>query len=252
MKFSIITPSYNQAGFLEETIKSVISQKAEIEYFIQDGGSTDSSIEIIKKYSKDYPKIISFVSQKDGGQVNAINDGFGKASGDIIAYINSDDYYLPGAFNKVEQYFNSHPECNWLIGNCRVSDNKFSWTFTIKHLMPIGIFPKLLYLFNWVNQPSVFLRKEFVGKVGKFNPQYHYAFDYEYWLRCLKESRPHRITSTLSVFRIQPNSKGNTSFIKQFTEDEEIIKSFTNNKIVLAIHRIFRNITEKNYSKLKK
>lgn len=251
MKFSIVTPSFNQANFLEDTIKSVISQKAEIEYLIQDGGSTDTSIDIIKKYSKDYPEIISYVSKKDGGQVNAINEGLKKTTGDIFAFINSDDFYTPGAFKVVEQYFIKHPECNWLIGNCQVSDKKFSWTFTIKHLAPIQIFPVLLHIFNWVNQPSVFFRREFMGKVGEFNPKYHYAFDYEYWLRCLKESTPHRIFFPLAVFRIQANSKGNTGFGKQFAEDNLIIRRYTTNKIVLTIHYLFSRMTLLIYSLLK-
>lgn len=251
MKFSIVTPSYNQADFLEDTILSVVSQKTDIEYFIQDGGSTDESIEIIKKYSEKYPDIIHYVSREDGGQVNAINDGFKKTTGEILAYINSDDYYLPGAFREVEQYFNNHPDCMWLIGDCHISDNKLSWTFTIKHLMPVQTFPVLIYLFNWINQPSVFIRRELFERVGSFNTKYHYAFDYDYWLRCSRLFKPHRYRLPLSVFRIQPNSKGNTGFEKQFTEDIQIVKGYTTNKIVRTIHYLFSYITLMIYSLLK-
>jgi len=251
MKFSIITPSFNQADFIEETLKSVVSQKVDLEYLIQDGGSTDGSIAIIKKYADKYPKIISYVSHKDNGQVDAINQGIKRSKGDIIAYLNSDDYYLPESLSKVERYFQNHPDCLWLVGDCQVSDPKLSWTFALKHLMPIQLFPKLLYLFNWINQPSVFLRRDLVDKVGDFNSKYHYAFDYDYWLRCLKFARPYRLHKPLSVFRIQPNSKGNTSYQKQFAEDAIIIREYTHNHLALWLHRLGQFITEKNYQKLK-
>ena len=109
MKFSIITPSFNQAEFLEQTIKSVVSQKVNLEYFIQDGGSTDGSVDIIKKYAEKY-SFISWQSKKDKGQTDALNQGLKKCTGDIIAYLNSDDYYLPDALEKVEKYFESHPK----------------------------------------------------------------------------------------------------------------------------------------------
>jgi glycosyltransferase involved in cell wall biosynthesis len=252
MKFSIITPSYNQADFLEETIKSIVSQKVYFEYFIQDGGSADDSLDIIKKYAQKYPKNITYVSRKDGGQVNAINEGLKKSKGDIVAYLNSDDYYLPGALKNVERFFNDHTDCKWVVGDCRVSDNKLSWTFAIKHLIPIDIFPKLLFLFNWINQPSVFIRRELVEKVGEYNPKYHYAFDYDYWLRCLKFSKPFRIHKQLSVFRIQSNSKGNTGYEKQFAEDEEVINKYTRNILFLSIHKLARMFTESNYRTLKR
>lgn len=251
MKFSIITPSYNQANFLEQTIKSVVSQKVDLEYFIMDGGSSDGSIEIIKKYAKKYP-FIKWQSKKDNGQVDAINQALKKCTGDIVAYINSDDYYLPNALKTVENYFKKHPENTWLVGNCKVSNPKLRWTFTIKHWMPIEKIPSLIYLFNWINQPSVFLKKELVNKVGLFNQKYHYAFDYDYWLRCLKYAKPFRLKKTLSVFRIQPNSKGNTSFNEQFEEDEKIVKKYSQNLITLYIHKLVKYTAKLNYSNSKR
>lgn len=252
MKFSIITPSYNQASFLEETIKSVISQKVDLEYFIQDGGSTDGSVDIIKKYAKKYP-FISWQSKKDKGQTDALNQCLPKCTGDIIAYINSDDYYLSNSLKKVEKYFESHPNKSWLVGDCQVSDPKLSWTFTLKHLWPININPWFLKVFNTINQPSVFLKSELMKKVGKFDKSLNFAFDYDYWLRCiLVAGTPGRLRETLSVFRIQPKSKGNTLFARQFQEDYQVICRYEKNKIFCCLHLIISRVTILFYYTLKK
>lgn len=251
MKFSIITPSFNQAKYLEQTIKSVVSQKVDLEYHIIDGGSTDGSIDIIKKYAKEYP-FITWQSQKDKGQTDALNQGLKKCKGDIIAYLNSDDYYFPDSLSKVEKYFSTHPNKLWLVGNCKVSDPKLRWTFFLKHIWPIETHPWFLKVFNTINQPSVFLRKELVQKVGIFDENFNYAFDYDYWLRCLAVTNtPGRIKENLSVFRIQSESKGNTSYTKQFSEDLKVIKNYTRSPLTIFLHYLGKYLTETNYRSLK-
>ena len=251
MKFSIITPSFNQAEFLEQTIKSVVSQKVNLEYFIQDGGSTDGSVDIIKKYAEKY-SFISWQSKKDKGQTDALNQGLKKCTRDIIAYLNSDDYYLPDALEKVEKYFESHQKKSWLVGDCQVSDPKLKWTFVLKHFWPISLSPWFLMVFNTINQPSVFLRKDLINKVGEFDEKLNFAFDYDYWLRCQKiAGTPGRIHTPLSVFRIQPNSKGNTSYKKQFDEDYIVIKKFSNNPATLILHKLGALFTNLGYQRLK-
>lgn len=250
MKFSIITPSFNQAKYLEETIKSVISQKVELEYFIQDGGSTDGSVDIIKRYAAKYPSI-KWQSNKDNGQVDAINICLPKCTGDVIAYINSDDYYLPGSLEVVEKYFSSNQK-QWMVGDCKVSDPKLSWTFTLKHFWPISLSPWVLKVFNTINQPSVFLRKELVNKVGLFNTSLTFAFDYDYWLRCQKAvGTPGRLRVSLSVFRIHQMSKGSTSYQKQFAEDLKVIHKYTQNPIIILLHWCGKSLTELGYRFLK-
>lgn len=248
MKITIITPSFNQAKFLEQTIKSVVSQNYKnIEYLIFDGGSTDGSVEIIKKYAKQYPKIIKYWSKKDKGQVDAINKGLKKATGDVIAYLNSDDYYLPGTFTKVVNFFNNHPNKQWLVGNCKVSHTLLKWTFVIKHLVPIQTARFWLYLSNWINQPAVFLKKDLVNKVGKFNPRYHYAFDYDYWLRCSKLSLPARLHHNLAVFRVHSSSKGSTGFTRQFQEQQQIITKTISNPLTCFFHAFFNQVIIRFY-----
>ncbi len=239
MKLSIITPSFNQAKFLEQTIKSVISQSYKnIEYLIFDGGSTDGSVDIIKKYANKYPKIIKWQSKKDNGQVDAINKGLKIATGDIVAYLNSDDYYLPSTFSKVINFFKENPDKQWLVGNCQVTEKKLGWTFKLKHLVPIHKSKNWLFISNWINQPAVFLKKDLVSRVGEFNQKYHYAFDYDYWLRCQKISLPGRLKQALTVFRVHSSSKGSSGYQKQFKEQRIIVPHYTSNIFILLVHQL--------------
>jgi len=221
-----------------------------LEYFILDGGSTDNTVKIIQKYASQY-KFINWRSHKDNGQVSAINEGLSKAAGDIIAYINSDDYYLPGSLQAVAEYFQTHPETLWLYGNCNVTDPKLKWTFFLKWLWPVHKYPFALKIFNTINQPSVFLSKKLVKKVGRFNPKYKGAFDYDYWLRCLRYSLPARIPQTLAVFRVHPSSFGTTTFHRQFSEDLSIIQKYSHNVLIIFAHSIGSFIVKLVYNFLK-
>lgn len=251
-KITVITPSYNQGEFIEQTILSVVEQGyPNLEYLILDGGSSDDSVKFIKKYARKYPGVIRWRSHKDKGQVDAINEGINKAKGEIISYLNSDDYYLPGTLFTVGRFFLKNPKSLWVVGNCKASNPYINLIFKLKHLCPIEKFSKALYIFNTINQPAVFLRKEIIEKVGKFNTNYELAFDYEYWLRCLKHSTPSRIKRELAMFRIHTRSKGTQSYKKQFTEDLKIAKSYTDNKLILRFHKIIMNLTMVGYKTLK-
>lgn len=114
MKISIVTPSFNQAEFLEETIQSVLNQRHDdLEYIVVDGGSSDGSLSIIEKYSS---SLTSWISEPDSGQVEAVNKGMAIATGDICAYLNSDDLYLPGTLSLIARYFADNPACRWVCG----------------------------------------------------------------------------------------------------------------------------------------
>lgn len=248
LKISIITPSYNQGKFIEQTILSVVNQKGsfELEYLIMDGGSTDNSVQIIKKYAQKYPQVY-WQSKPDRGQVDAINQGLKLATGNIVAYINSDDYYLPGTFKKVISYFDSNPEKKWIVGDCRITKKSLKWTFFLKHLSPIERSRFILECFNTINQPAVFLTKSLVKKVGNFNEDFQYAFDYEYWLRASKIALPGRIHNDLTVFRVHKQAKGSIDFEKQFSEDLVVAKSQHCHPLSLAIHHIAKSITTSLY-----
>lgn len=248
-KFSIITPSYNQADTLAQTIESVM-RYPDLEYFIFDNLSTDGSDVIIKQYAKKHKNII-YQIKKDRGQADAINQGLKKSSGEIVAFINSDDYYLPAAFDTVSEYFKSHPECLWLVGDCLTAPKSFSWTFRLKEIVPYDRIPQLLYLFNFVNQPSVFIRKELINQAGLFDANLYYCFDYDFWLKLIKLSAPHRLRVPLAVFRITPLSKGSRGFVKQFSEDLIVVQKYTSSPVIRYLHSILGKTVVSIYQILK-
>ncbi len=242
-RITIITPSYNQGRFIEDTISSVVSQEyPELEYLILDGGSTDNSLQIIRQYARKFPKIIKWKSEKDKGQVDAINKGLRAATGEIIGYLNSDDYYLPGTLHKVARELTNHPRNLWLTGFYKVlHDNqppRNTLVATYVHFSLLLYSRSLQLILNMIPQPSTFWRKTAVEKIGLFNPKYKFAFDYDYWIRLSKLSRPIIIKMYLSVFRRHPGAKSSISFTDQFREQYEIAKRHTHNPILLTLHRL--------------
>jgi len=180
-KISIVTASYNQGRFLEETIQSVLSQNyPNLEYIIIDGGSTDNSVNIIKKYEK---YLSYWISEKDRGQSHAINKGLKRAKGDILTYCNSDDVYLPGCFRSVVQYFNENLQTEFVYGDAyiinedgKIIDIKKEIAFDYKMACCIGFG---LIVFD----PSSFMRRIVLDKVGYLDESLHYAMDGDYFFR---------------------------------------------------------------------
>jgi glycosyltransferase involved in cell wall biosynthesis len=175
---SIITPSYNQAAFLEQTIQSVLDQDyPNLEYIIVDGASNDGSQEIIKKYAS---RIAWWVSEPDHGQADAINKGFARASGQIAAWLNSDDYYLPGAIAAAVAALNAAPEMGLVYGDVLAVDQVGQKINTLRYkdweLTD-------LMRFNIIGQPAVFFRKELFEKAGRLDTRYHCMLDHQLWLR---------------------------------------------------------------------
>ena len=186
-RISIVTPSFNQAQFIEQTICSVLDQGySNLEYFVEDGGSTDGTVEILKKYEK---HLTGWVSEKDRGQTHAINKGFAKSTGDICAYINSDDWYLPGALRAVGEHFAAHPETGLLHGRCVRTeadgmrrDVQFAAIATPAEILDLwGVWWKGRQFV----QPEVFWSRALAQRTGPFNESLHLVMDYEYWLRAI-------------------------------------------------------------------
>lgn len=216
---SIITPSFNQARYLEETIVSVLSQNyPNLEYIIIDGGSTDGSIEIIKKY-KNHLKY--WVSEKDNGQSHAINKGFRMANGDILAWINSDDYYLPDAFNTMATASIKFPNSLWFYaGTYWLSNNNQSYVGGIED-------PEIAswYLKCLVSQPGVFWRRKIWDQVGSLvDENMHFSFDYDLWLKFAAfQPIPQIITEPIAVFRLHEESK-TTNYSSSFKTENDVIR----------------------------
>ena len=209
-RISVITPSLNQAGFIEQTISSVLAQGyPNLEYIVIDGGSTDGTVDIIRKYER---HIAYWVSEKDGGQSNAINKGLKRATGDIVAYLNSDDYYLGDVFERVADAHRDRPNVDLWHGRCRIVDE-----FGAKVGERIGSihgYDEILDLWDvwWKRrnfvQPEVFWTRRIGEKVGVFREDLHLVMDYEYWLRIFASGGAAGfIDAELAAFRLQPNQK---------------------------------------------
>ena len=174
---SIVTPSYNQGEFIEETIQSVLNQDyAHIEYIVIDGGSTDNTVDILKKYDD---KII-WVSEKDRGQTEAINKGYKKAKGEILGWINSDDTYQPGAIKKTVDYFKTHPDIKVVHGAGYYidRDNRILRPYCSDPNAKASL-PQTLNMC----QPAFFIMREVIENVGLLDSNLHYCMDYEFIIR---------------------------------------------------------------------
>lgn len=182
-RVSIITPSYNQAAYLEQTLRSVLEQDyPDLEYLVADGASTDGSVEIIRRYA---PRLAWWVSEKDSGQGEAINKGFARASGEIVAWINSDDYYLPGAIAAAVQAFESHPEVGLVFGDV-VSIDGAGQPINVMTYGSWGLAE--LARFNIIGQSSVFLRRSVLEQAGLLDTSYHMLLDHHLWLRVARQT----------------------------------------------------------------
>ena len=205
MKVSIVVPAFQHAHFIRETLESILTQShPDIEVLVFDGGSTDGTLEILESYGSR----IRWVSRKDHGQSDAINQGLNQATGDILAYLNSDDVYLPGAIERVVRHFRENPASLCVYGQAyhlhedgsvmeRYPSEPWSYTRLLEKC--------------FLCQPAVFWRRELMERHGVFDDRLHFAMDYEYWLRLgraipfdylkddyLAGSRLHEETKTLS------------------------------------------------------
>ncbi len=183
-RISIVTPSFNQARFLEATICSVLGQDyPNLEYIIVDGGSTDGSVEIIQKYAH---RLDWWVSEKDKGQTDAINKGFARATGDILAWLNSDDTYQPGAFRQVVEAMRAHPEAGLVYGDANYID---------ENGQVIGRFPaaqtdlrRLRQGYVHIPQQAAFFRADLWRQVGPLDDTFYFAMDYDLWVRLARRA----------------------------------------------------------------
>jgi len=204
---SIVTPSYNQAQFLEQTIQSVLSQTyPNIEYIVVDGGSTDGSQEIIRRYDD---QITSWLSEDDQGQTDAINKGFSMAEGDILAWLNSDDVYLPDAVEQAVAFLSDHPEIGMVYGHAYYVDE--AGERMAEYPSKITDYVGLRRGVNTIPQQSSFFRHKIWNMVGPLDPSYFYAMDYYLWVRISAVSPLAYLPKPLAHFRIHDASKSRTA-----------------------------------------
>lgn len=200
---SIVTPSFNQARFLEETMLSVLNQDyPHIEYLVVDGGSTDGSVEIIRKYAS---QLAWWVSEADLGQTDAINKGFARARGEVFAWLNSDDTYLPHAVSEAVAFLQDHPDVGMVYGDANYIDEsgrilgRFPARQTDYHRLRRG--------YVHIPQQAAFFRAELWRRVGPLDPTYYFAMDYDLWVRLAKITRLQYHPRLWANFRLHGEAK---------------------------------------------
>ena len=217
---SIITPSYNHAAYIEQTIKSIREQDyPHIEHLVIDGGSTDNTVEILRKYEDR----LKWVSEKDGGQTNAINKGFRKATGDIMAWLNSDDVYMPGAVRAVVEHFEQHPEDKFVYGDVLAVD-EHEQSYGVRGHVHQGDQHELVNGLNFIVQPAAFWRREVWETMGELDETLHYMMDYEYWMRIAGRYNLRHIPVTVAKERMYAAAKTFSGAVTRMEEMEAVAK----------------------------
>jgi glycosyltransferase involved in cell wall biosynthesis len=248
MRISVVIPSFNQAAYLRATLESVCSQDhADVEILVRDGGSTDGSVEILRTWStRPGYHAIDWRSRPDHGQSDAINQGLRASTGDVLAYLNSDDVYYPGALSTVAAYFEAHPDCLALYG--RAHHLHADGTVMEEYPTQSWDYDRLLET-CYLCQPAVFWRREVMERYGVFDDSLHFGLDYEYWLRVghdhpfhylaggyLAGSRLHEETKTLSQ-RV-PFHRELVGVVKKYAQRPEPVLHWIKH---LAHHRGFES-----------
>lgn len=237
MRISVIMPSYNQRRFIERSIDSVLAQSyPDLELIVVDGGSNDGTVEILRQYRDR----LRWISEKDEGQADAINKGLRMATGEIVAYLNSDDVYEPGALRKVADCFQAHPEARWITGRCRIideNDREMRRPVTAyKNFLLRHFSFSLLLVTNPVSQPATFWRRRLIDEIGLFDLNEHYVMDYDYWLRIGKRHPVMVLDDYLAAFRVYTSSKTSSAFLKSFRQELEAAKRHSSSPVLLALH----------------
>jgi len=236
-KISIIIPCRNAVEFIDETILSILNQNyPDFQCIVIDGGSTDGTQATLEKYGDK----IKWISENDKGQSDAINKGLNLAEGDIVTYINADDIYEVGCFEKVANFFIKNSEIKWIYGKCKIIDENGLEMRKLITLYKIYWQKRYSYsrllIMDFIAQPSVFWRKELTDEIGLFDVNAHLAMDYDYWLRAGAKHDPKFINEYLARFRLHSRSKSSTRFSAAAKDALGVSKKFANeNKQYLVI-----------------
>jgi len=235
-------PSYNKAAYLRQSIDSVLCQNyPSLEFIVVDGASTDGTREILKSYGTR----IRWVSEKDGGQADALNKGIAMAGGEIIGWLNADDLYESGALEAVGKYFAEHPDRMWLTGLCSIIDEHGreirKWITRYKDYHVRRYCYGALVVQNIISQMATFMRKSVFETAGPFNTQLVYTMDYDMWLRIGKVHSPGILDRKLAKFRMYAETKSYKGFYRQFKESYDLAKKHAaDQRTSLILHRLHR------------
>jgi len=248
-RITVVTPSYQQADFLEATLRSVLEQDyPNLQYGVVDGGSTDGSADIIERYRG---RLDFAIIEPDDGQTHAINKGLRLADGDIVCYLNSDDTFMPGALHTVGRFFRDHPDEHWLMGDCLFidsggafcSDPEFGRSRMVATALE-GLSHALIRDRDFcMPQPSIFWRRSLTDRLGLFDETLQYTFDYEMWCRFLADGHtPTVIHEALSTYRLHTASKTCALRHKMLSDHITVEARYANQLPVADRIRLMRSV----------
>ena len=227
-KISIAIPSFNQGQYIEDTITSILDQAyPELEIFVFDGGSTDSTVDVLKKYDR---HLTYWVSEKDKGQTDAINKGLRRATGQILAYLNSDDFFLPNAFQYIAQAYQKYPQAGLYTGNGLIVDGRKQ--NPRRYMREIGYtYESLLRGSCYLLQPSTFINREAWNRAGEFDDTLRFAMDLEYWLRVGRDFEVVLLNEPLSAWRMHEDIKTSNGGMVRWNELWQLYRKYTKDQI---------------------
>jgi glycosyltransferase involved in cell wall biosynthesis len=238
MRITVITPTFNQATFLPATAESILSQAGDfdLEWLVIDGGSMDDTLDYLNSITD--PRL-RWISEKDRGQGDAINKGLALASGEVVAWLNSDDLYAPASLSRVAGAFRANPQKQWLFGRCDIVDESGR---EIRHRVTAykdwflrRYSYRRLLRENFISQPAVFWRRSAASSIDE---SLHYTMDYDLWLRLGKLSEPIFVDEALAHFRFHPTSKSGAVSREQFDEQYRVAaRYFGRDWRSSAVHR---------------
>lgn len=216
---SIVTPSFNQASFLEQAMRSVFEQDyADIEYIVVDGGSTDGSADIIKKYAN---RLAFWVSEKDAGQAEAINKGMKRAKGDILAWLNSDDYYLPRALSSAVRAFEQNPQAVMVYGDMLAVDGHGKTLNLMKYR---SLTLEALLCFQIIGQPAVFMKRSAFEQAGGLDLRFHFMLDHQLWIRLAQQGQLVHVPQIWAAARYHAAAKNRAQAVEFGREAFQILE----------------------------
>lgn len=223
LRVSVVTPAFNQAAFIRETIDSVLAQDyAAVEYLVIDDGSTDDTPRVLASYGNR----VRWRSQPNQGQTATINAGWAEAGGDVVAWLNSDDTLLPGAISTAIGYLDDHPETGIVFGDSLYTDASGKPLWRSHGLEGFDYEQFVVECQNPIAQPSAFVRRDVIRDVGLLDPHYHYFMDWDFWLRAGLRHRIDYIPALLSTYRLHAESKTMASTGLHAPELEYMYKRF--------------------------
>jgi glycosyltransferase involved in cell wall biosynthesis len=218
---SIVTPSMNQGRWLEQALRSVLDQDyPHIEYLVMDGGSTDGSLDILRRHE---PRV-TWQSGPDGGQSQALRTAYSQMKGEILGWVNADDAYLPGAVTRAVRALQADPTLGMVYGNAAFIDAESRPLGPAVHVTSVGESDPLLRLGDCIVQPAAFFRRSAYEAVGGLDPALHYTMDYDLWLRLARRFPSRHLDATLAQVRLVPTTKTASGGWKRMAEVEAIVR----------------------------